>query len=195
MKPATWGKYDNATYLKGIQQENKEILRSIYDEFQPNIIKYALQMGTSEEEAKDIFAGALLVIFQKVKAGNLELTSPFSAYLFAICKNLLLKYFRSQKKTVQVTESEERVYRDDNPLPDEQLEKVMLHKAIQKLFRKLARDCQRIIQMRWDGESYEAIRKALGHKSEGYTRKRKHFCHQHLTELIKKDSRVRELYF
>ena len=88
----------------------------------------------------------------------------------------------------------ENVYTDDHPLPDEQLEKMMLKKVIHELFRKLAKDCQRIIRMRWDGESYETIRKTMKHKSEGYTRKRKHICHQHLLELIRQDKRVEELY-
>lgn len=195
MNTATWGKYDNAAYIKGLRQGDKAVLRSIYDEFQPNIIAYCSKMGASVEEAQDIFASALLVVFQKAKEGSLELKAPFSAYLFAVCKNLLLKSFRSKKRVSEVTDGMEGVYSDGNPLPDEQLEKAMLGKVIRELFGRLAGDCQRIIQMRWDGESYERIKEAMGHGSEGYTRKRKHFCHQHLLELIRKDGRVRELYY
>ena len=192
---ATWGKYDNETYLQGIRAGDRTILRSIYDEFQPNIIKYIKSMGGTEEDGKDIFASALVIVYRNVKKRDFKLTSPFSAYLFSICKNILLKYHRSKKQIVEVTEEVERVYSDDNPLPDERLEKMMLHNVIQQLFRKLSKDCQKIIQMRWGGESYASIRKILKHNSEGYTRKRKHFCQQHLIKLIKNDGRVQELYY
>ncbi|MCB9291983.1 MAG: sigma-70 family RNA polymerase sigma factor [Lewinellaceae bacterium] len=194
MNRAVWGKLDNATYLTGIREGDRDILRHIYDEFQPNIISFCLKKGVSEEEAQDVFAGALLAVFQQAKEESLELKVPFSAYLFAVCRNLLMKSFRSKKRFAEVTEGMERAYSDSNPLPDEQLERAMLGKVIRELFGKLADDCQRIIQMRWDGESYEQIKEAMGHGSEGYTRKRKHFCHKHLLELMKKDERVRDLY-
>lgn len=193
MDSATWGNYDNDVYIKGIRQGDRLILRSIYDEFQPNILAYLSKNGVQEEDAKDIFASAMVVAFQKAKDGNLVLTSPFSAYLFSICKNLMLKTFRSKKRLAQVTDDVPGGYSDDAPLPDEHLEKVMLNRAIWEAIRKLAKDCQKIILMRWDGESYEKIKELLGHSSEGYTRKRKHVCYQHLLELLRNDGRIQEL--
>jgi RNA polymerase sigma factor (sigma-70 family) len=189
-----WGNLTNKAYLEGIKTENRDILRSIYDEFQGNIIKYICSNGGTVEEAKDVFSEAVVVVFRKVKAGELILDSPFSAYLLAICKNLWLKYYRQKKWSVRVTKNMERVFPDEDPLPDEQVEATIRNRIIREIFTQLTEDCQRIIQMRWDGQSYDAIREVLGHKSEGYSRKRKHICYERLEELIRKDERLKEFY-
>ncbi|MCO6488694.1 MAG: sigma-70 family RNA polymerase sigma factor [Phaeodactylibacter sp.] len=189
-----WGKHTNEAYLEGILKEDRAVLRGLYDEFQPNIIRYIQNNGGTHEEAQDIFASAIVVVYRKVRAGRLVLTSPFSAYLFAICQNLWLKTYRKKSRMAGVTESTERVLADETPTPDEQLEKTMLHQVIRELFSRISDDCRQIIQMRWNGHDYAEIRELMGHKSEGYTRKRKHVCHERLTELVRNDARVKEYF-
>ncbi|MCI5083766.1 MAG: sigma-70 family RNA polymerase sigma factor [Saprospiraceae bacterium] len=191
---ATWGKLSNEDYLQGIRTGDSKVLNSIYQEFQPGILQYIIRQGGSEAEAKDIFANAIIVILRKVRGPGLELTSPFSAYLRAVCRNLWLKTFRTKKRTVGVTDEMERGFVDDSLTPDAHLEKTVLHQLIREVFIKLGEDCQKIIQMRWDGQSYAHIREEMGFGSEGYARKRKHVCYERLMGMVKDDPRIAEFF-
>ena len=88
----------------------------------------------------------------------------------------------------------EKGFEDDSPTPDAQLEKTILNQLIREVFKKLGEDCQKVIQMRWDGESYDKVREVMGFKSEGYARKRKHVCYERLMGLVKKDQRISEFF-
>ena len=191
---STWGKLSNEDYLQGIRTGDSKILNSIYKEFQPGILQYIMKQGGSEEEAKDIFANAIIVVLRKVRGPGLELTSPFSAYLRAVCRNLWLKTFRTKSRTVGVTEVMEKGLEDDSLTPDAHLEKTVLNQLIREVFQKLGEDCQKVIQMRWDGRSYADVRDTMGFKSEGYARKRKHVCYERLMGMVKNDPRIREFY-
>lgn len=173
----TWGKLSNEDYLQGIRIGDSRILNSIYKEFQHDILTYIMKQDGSQEEAKDIFANAIIVVLRKVRGPGLELTSPFSAYLRAVCRNLWLT-FRIKSRTVGVIEVMERGLEDDSLTPDTHLEKTVLNQLIREVFQKLGEDCQKVIQMRWDGMSYADVHDTMGFKSEGYARKRKHVCYE-----------------
>ncbi len=194
MATATWGKHSNETYLDGIKKGDRAVIHSIFTEFQPNIIKHLMSVGACREEAQDIFADAIEVIYRKVQADELVLTVPFSAYLLKICQYTWRKIFRKKSRTTEVTEKIERVSMDESDLPDEQIVKTQLHKRLREAVKKLTEDCQQIIRMRWDKRSYADIAAVLGHGSEGYSRRRKHICQERLIKLIKEDTFIQELY-
>lgn len=182
------------TYLAGILKGDEAIIRHIYEELYPPVLKYIRSRGGSEEETEDVFATALEAIYLQVREGELELEKPFGAYLFAVCRYQWLKIYRKKRRQREVTESVLRVYTDRDAMPDHSLEARLLQSYIRAAFLKLGKDCRQIIRMRWAGESYEAIRKLMGYRSEGYTRKRKHICYQRLQKIVAEDPRIREIY-
>lgn len=45
----------------------------------------------SQDDAKDIFQEAMIVLYEKVRAGNFELTSQIKTYLYSVSRRLWLK--------------------------------------------------------------------------------------------------------
>ena len=184
----------NDTFLRGIRTGDAAILQRIYDEYREGVVRYVLSQGGSREDAEDVFEVALVAIFEKLQEGELKLQAPFGAYLFRICRNQWLKIFRVKSRSSGVTEAVERVLTDEADGPDGLLEGQMLRIYFRELFDRLQEDCRRILRLRWDGQSYEAVRQALGHGSEAYTRRRKHVCQERLKQLISEDPRIREFF-
>lgn len=185
---------ENGAYLDGIRNGDDAVLEKLILEHRPDIIHYVQSRGGTAEEAKDIFSAGLEVLYTQVIEEDLELRRPLGAYLFSICKYQWLNFFRKKRKTTEVTESVEQTHTDRDAVPDVELERRLLHTYIRELLRRLSKDCQQIIYMRWNKESYSTIRDLLGHGSEGYTRKRKHDCQKRLIQLIREDPRIREIY-
>jgi RNA polymerase sigma factor (sigma-70 family) len=84
--------------------------------------KYAVAINIkansgSNEDAKDIFQDALVVLYQKVKQPAFALSVPLKTYLFAIVKNCWLQELRRRKKlpTSNVPDDVAETITDEEP--------------------------------------------------------------------------------
>ena len=59
-----------------------------------------------EEDLKDIYQDALIVLIEKIADGNFSLTSSFQTYLNSVCRNLLLKRFNGTAASAVVEKAE-----------------------------------------------------------------------------------------
>ena len=64
----------------------------------PSIKKYICANSGTEEDAKDIFQDALVILYKKVNSTEFVLSASLTTYLNAIAKNLWLTDLRRRKK-------------------------------------------------------------------------------------------------
>ncbi|GAA4445978.1 hypothetical protein GCM10023189_00610 [Nibrella saemangeumensis] len=55
------------------------------------VLHLVLSNNGSEDDAKDIYQEALVVVYEKVTVGSLELNCQLKTYLYSICRRLWLK--------------------------------------------------------------------------------------------------------
>lgn len=190
----TWGSFDNQTYLDGIRSQDDAVIKDIYLQIRPEVISQLRRNQIPEEEAEDIFSDALFAVYKQVMAGQLNLTSPFAAYLLGVCQNLYLKWYNRNKIKERVTNQAAVVYEGEVPLADELMEKAVVKQRIQKLFLKMSKSCRQIIQLFWEGNSHQEIMNLMGFGSEGYARQRKHKCQKKLEALMENDPILKEIF-
>lgn len=183
--------YTEQNYLDALVEGNDEGLNRIYKQFLPPVTRLILAKGGNAADAQDVFQSALLIIFDQARQGNLTIERTFQAYLMKVCRNIWGN--RLQKKSFhEVT------------LPDEVKHTVGtdLVQAIQQqeeedvfwsAFEKLSEDCRQILTLFFKKEKMEEIGSVMGFKSVSYTKKRKHYCKDKLTTLIREDPRYDEL--
>ncbi len=58
---------DNSKYLNGLATNDLSILKKIYKESLPEVIKYVKRNSGNIDDAKDVFQEGIMVIFRKVK--------------------------------------------------------------------------------------------------------------------------------
>ncbi|MCB0839886.1 MAG: sigma-70 family RNA polymerase sigma factor [Bacteroidetes bacterium] len=175
--------------LEGIQKSDARALEKIYREILPGIIRYIQKNRGSEDEARDIFQDAMIVLFRKLRAGDLELKCTLNTYLSSICRNLWLKKLRDHKEMGMI-EGVDFIDPDEDTLHNMQIT------AKRKLFRKylegLGDKCRELLKMTLLKIPYKKIAEKLG-TSEGYIKKRKFECNKKLVEAIKSDPAYHEL--
>ena len=132
-----------------------------------------------------------MVIYNKAKNENFELTSQFYTYLFGTCRFL---WDRKKKKKSNNTVT---IVGDERYINDSDIEKDIIqrekHNLYKENFVKLGVFCQKLLQLFYSKKSMAEIAILLELKNEHTTRNRKYRCQKELEKLIKADARFAEL--
>lgn len=178
--------------LKGIKSRDNRILTVVYRDFFPPIRSYILNNNGSEEDAKDVFQEALIVIFKSLRENKLEIKQSFEAFLMGTCKFIWLKILRNKdihNRNVQEIEINE----NKSPLDDELIDEDIEARLFRKHFLNLGDDCKNLLKMTINGESNSKIAKMMGYKSEKFVSNKKARCKEYLAKMIKADPEYKNL--
>lgn len=173
--------------IDGVRRRDNRVLSYIYKNYYAAILNLILTNSGSEDDAKDIFQEAIIVVFRNIReAPDFKLESGFQTYVYSIARLLWLKSLRS-KKTNEKKLRESRPYIEFEPPKPFNGEEDIRYSMYQKAFSLMPEDCQTILRMSIDGISQKEIAEKLGFRSENYIKKRKHYCKQFLITKIKED--------
>lgn len=175
--------------LAGLRKRDNRVLQYIYkNSFNP-VKQLVLHNAGSESDSEDIFQETLIVIFKKLRDNpSFSLNSAFSTYLYSIARLLWLKHLREIKK-IDIDplnrDMEERLeFEEPLPVQDKDLRLAIYQRAL----KLIPEDCQKILLLTGQDLSSSEIAEQLGFRSEGYVRKRRHFCKEYLINKIKEDA-------
>jgi len=85
----------------GLANGSDEALTQLYRRYFPMILHLVRQNSGSEDDAKDIYQEALVVVYEKLTAGTLVLTAQLKTYLYSICRRLWLKQLAHRNRNGQ----------------------------------------------------------------------------------------------
>ena len=180
----------NNELVRGIVENDLTILKRIYKESLPEVIKYVKRNSGTEDDGKDVFQEGIIVIFQKASEGSLELTTSFHNFLFTVCKRIWLKKLR--KRTGQKVPFDEVLeYMDEDDLEAAFL-KSQKWELFNKRFMDLSEECRQVLKMLFNKVSGKEIAEKMGY-TEDYAKRKKYKCKQSLADLIKSDPNYKQL--
>jgi RNA polymerase sigma factor (sigma-70 family) len=178
--------------LAAILDGDTKGLARLHDDLFPFVRKLATENGGTEEDAKDLFSEAVMLVFYKANQPGFALTSQFSTYFFGICRNLWGS--RIQKKSFRhVTIPDDAKYMADETNDFEPDDVPERRRLFDRAFGLLGADCQRLLSLFFDKLPMDEIARRMGYASEGYARRRKCQCKDRLTELVKQQPGFHEL--
>lgn len=181
---------DNKVIIQGIRNQDKKVLRDIYQVYFPVIKRYILDNHGSEQDAKDVFQEGIIIIYRKIKEGNLNLTSSFKSYMYSVCRFIWIKELSKNKENAEKMDT----YLEYEGVPDitvDEYRKNEQYKLYQKHFKRLERDCQRLLQMFLDKVPLKEIADNLGIDSHQYIKRKKYKCKEQLVRYIKSDPKYK----
>jgi RNA polymerase sigma factor (sigma-70 family) len=175
--------------VAGLRKRDNRVLQYIYKNTYNPVKQLVLNNAGSENDAEDIFQEALIIIFKKLKEDQkFELTSAFTTYIYSISRLLWLKHLRNIKK-IEIDplsrDHEEKIeFEPPSPVQDKDLRMAIY----QRTLLQIPEDCQNILRLTAQDLTSSEIARTLGFRSEGYVRKRRHFCKEYLINKIKEDA-------
>ena len=101
--------------IRGLSVNDKSAVETIYSDNYGVIQNLVLNNNGSEEDAKDIFQEALIVLYEKSKSVEFELNCQIKTYLYSVSKRLWLKRLQKNSRyELQSNGFEETVYVEDD---------------------------------------------------------------------------------
>lgn len=172
--------------LKGIAEGNSKDLAQVYKLYYPSIAYMIISNHGSEDEAKDIFQDALLVLYDKVSNGTFELSSKLSTYLFAVCRRMWLKKLTkgsSEFANSDLSTYEETLFSEDDLEEQEELE--VKFSQMESAMAQLGEPCKTILEDFYiRNMSMTQISDKFGYTNPDNAKTQKYKCLQRLKKLF-----------
>ncbi|OGX85535.1 RNA polymerase subunit sigma-70 [Hymenobacter glacialis] len=84
--------------IAAIRSGDERALSHLYRLHWPMVSHFVLQNSGSEDDAQDVYQEGVVVFYEKVRDGSLELSCQIKTYLYAVCRRLWLKRLTSKSR-------------------------------------------------------------------------------------------------
>ncbi len=180
-------------YIEGLANNDSAIIQSIYKKFVPKVVSYIRNNSGDEDQAQDVVQEIMILLFNQAKAQKLQLSCPFDAYFFLLCKRKWLNELKkSSSKGVTIQDN----FTSTNEPTEEMVAQTELFEEKQQLFdamfQKLGEKCQEVLKLSFTLKSMEEVAEKL-QVTYGYVRKKKSLCTGQLTQWIHEHSSFKSL--
>lgn len=180
-------------YIDGLVQNNSTIIQTIYKKFVPKVKNYIRMNSGDDDEAQDVIQEVLITIYNQAKTKGLQLSCPFDAYFFLLCKR---RWLNELKKT----SNKEVTLQDENVSIDESVQEMTFETEVfdekqslfDEMFQKLGEKCQEVLKLSFVTKTMEEVAAKLN-VTYAYVRKKKSLCTGQLTEMIQQSNRYQSL--
>lgn len=176
--------------LNSIHELNQELLKELYEQCYPRVEKMVLKYGGDKSSAKDIFQDAMLIVYRKVRENDLILTCKLSTYVYSICKNLCIQQNRKEKNYINLPEQSFEMVSDSETTD---LSENRMYALIDKHFKDLSENCQKILTLHFEGKKIADIMKELSYDNAQYAMDRKYRCKASLIKRIINDPEYKKI--
>ncbi|WP_282080496.1 RNA polymerase sigma factor [Aquimarina algiphila] len=177
--------------IAGIIEGDERILTCFYRDNIRYIQGYILRNYGNLEDVEDVFQDALVVLYQKLRSGLLEIRVPIKTYFYGICRNLWRNRLKKKEKLI-IDDGQNRFEEGINDPLIANIENQEREHLYRKYFQKLSADNKKLLYLFFEGKSMKEISIITGY-SEGYTRKKKFEAKRQLLKMIEKDPMYEEL--
>lgn len=187
--------HPDQAYIDGLLQNNSSIINSIYKKYVPKVKHYIRINNGDDDQAQDVIQEVLITIYNQAKTSGLQLTCPFDAYFFLLCKRRWLNELKkSSNKEVTLT--------DDTVSINEPVQEMAFQTEVfdekqslfDEMFQKLGEKCQEVLKLSFVTKTMEEVAEKLN-VTYGYVRKKKSLCTGQLTEMIQQSNRYKSLKY
>lgn len=171
--------------IQGILEHDRSIIHNTYNECFPLVERMVLNSGGDLAQAKDIFQDGWLIIYRKIKRGELKLTCRFSTFLYAVCKKLWISEKKKRINRMKVTDDTPDFVEENDPILTDEEDKSK--QLFYRHFTQLSSDCQKILILHFNKTPIEEIQKIMNYQNSHYTMDRKYRCKKSLMLRITND--------
>lgn len=185
--------YNDLEIIQGIRERDNNILEYLYNEYFGLVYDVVSQNNGNEDDARDVLQEAIILIYRKIRDESLELNSSFKTYLYSVARNIWAHELRHRetemRHIMKYTREDSGMTESFDPDHEEQ----QRYRLYQEHFRKLGKECRKVLRMFLNKCSLEYIAKQMGYKSSKFVKKKKYKCKEQLVRSIKNDTRFNRL--
>jgi len=168
----------------GILNNSEEALNKLYTGYFPMVLQFILNNNGDEDDAKDVYQEGIIVLYNKIKSGNFELTSKLKTFIYSVCRRIWLKKLsQNSRKTKDVSDFDDIISVEVDL--EEHEEKDQRFEKMQSALLNLGEPCKTIIQDFYiNNLSMQDICEKFGYTNTDNAKTQKYKCLQRLKKLF-----------
>ena len=168
----------------GILNNSEEALNKLYIGYYPMVLQFILNNNGDEDDAKDVYQEAIIVLYNKIKSGNFELSSKLKTCLYSVSRRIWLKKLaQHSKKANNIADFEDVLAIDEDVEQHEQ--KDMQFDKMKTSLESLGEPCKTIIEDFYiHNLSMQDICEKFGYTNSDNAKTQKYKCLQRLKKLF-----------
>ncbi len=172
------------TLLQGLINNNNECIALIYKENYPMVYSLVVKNNGDEDEAKDIFQEALVVLFEKAKHPGFELTCKISTYLYAVARRLWLKKLQTYGYKNPIADHIEETIAVEDDVEFHENQNIQLGLMNEALL-KIGEPCKSLLEAYYfNKQQMQAIAVQFGYTNAENAKNQKYKCLVRLKKLF-----------
>jgi len=185
--------YPDDAILSGLKNQDTFTIKYVYKKFYQPVRHMVTTNSGTDMDAEDIFQDALVVIYKKVRAGELRLTCSFNTYLFSVCRHLWLQKLNQSKSRTEYKDYSNFEGQEDAYESGEHLEENERFRLYQKHLARLSEDDRKMLGLFLKKVPLAEIARIMGYNSYDYTKVRKYIVKEKLKNSILNDPAYRKM--
>lgn len=173
-----------ADILSAIRKGDSRALEIIYKQHYPAILHFVIQNNGSDQDAKDLYQEAVIILYEKIKEEHFLLTCQIRTFLYSVCRRLWLKRLREKGKYFGKLEDFETFL----PLEEDELgieENENKLGAMAQALALLGEPCRTLLQDFYiKGLNMQEIAQKMGYTNADNAKNQKYKCLNRLKKLF-----------
>ncbi len=173
--------------LIGLAEGSDRALSQLYRQHYPMVSQLVLNNSGSTDDAKDIYQETLIVLFEKVSAGDFELNCQLKTFIYAVARRLWLKQLAQRGRSPLIRASQF----DDEPaesVADDLADHLRRDQQFEQMAESLTRlgePCRTLLEDFYIRHlSMQAITEKFGYTNTDNAKTQKYKCLTRLKRLF-----------
>lgn len=170
--------------ILGILNNSESVLKRFYTAYFPMVFQLIINNNGNEDDAKDVYQEAVIVFYDKVKAGDFELSSKLKTYIYSVCRRLWLKRLAQMNRYG----GDIKDFQEFLPVEDESeknRERDLQFSKMGNALKLLGEPCKTIIEEFYiHNRSMQEICENFGYTNADNAKTQKYKCLQRLKKLF-----------
>jgi len=170
--------------ILGILNNSDIVLKKLYLAYFPMVLQLIINNSGTQDDAKDVYQEAIIVLYNKVKSGEFELSSKLKTFIYSVCRRLWLKRLAQMNRYG----GDIRDFQEHLPVEED----VDLHSdrdiqfgKMENSLKLLGEPCKTIIEDFYiNDRSMQAICEKFGYTNADNAKTQKYKCLQRLKKLF-----------
>ena len=170
--------------ILGILNNSEIVLKRLYIAYFPMVLQLIINNNGSGDDAKDVYQEAIIILYNKVKTGDFELSSKLKTYIYSVCRRLWLKRLSQMHRYGgDIKDFEEYLSVDDET--EKNNERDIQFNKMGNALKLLGEPCKTIIEDFYiNNRSMQEICQSFGYTNADNAKTQKYKCLQRLKKLF-----------
>lgn len=131
--------------FRSIGKNEKGAIEAVYKENYSMIQHFVISNNGTEDDARDIFQDAMMVLYEKSKSADFELTCQIRTYLYSVCRRLWLKRLQYSRRIESQVEHYDKIVAVEQDL-DEHDKHSQQYLTMRAAMGKIGEPCKSLIE-------------------------------------------------